>query len=187
MDGTAEGRTDRIIPTESQPKAARFDLARLVARHGNALYGRAMSLARHPEEARDLLHDSFERALVAGPVTADDDHAIAWLYVVMRNIFLDRMRVTSRFASTVVPESIPAPEAEPRDARSDVDMSQLRAAVAKLAPAYREVYERHVFERQSYLTIAEVMRLAPGTVGSRLKRARAKLKEKLEEDQDRVD
>jgi RNA polymerase sigma-70 factor (ECF subfamily) len=56
----------------------------------------------------------------------------------------------------------------------------LRDATDELGPVYREVYVLHTFEHRSYDDIARELGIPRVTVGTRLHRARKKLREVLE-------
>ncbi len=58
-------------------------------------------------------------------------------------------------------------EAEVRDVRR-----QVRRAVARLPPAFREVVVLHYFEDLDITDVAQILKIPPGTVKSRLARAR---------------
>ena len=58
-------------------------------------------------------------------------------------------------------------------------MTDLRAALAELDPAYRELYSLHAFERLSDEEIAERLSIQQVIVGPLLGRARKKLREVL--------
>jgi len=58
-------------------------------------------------------------------------------------------------------------------------MNDLRAALAELDPAYRELYSLHAFDRLSDEQIAERLSIQQEIVGPLLGRARRKLREAL--------
>lgn len=66
------------------------------------------------------------------------------------------------------------------DPLADVESSELRrtlrAALARLTRAYREVFELYEFEGCDYRRIAALLRVPVGTVRSRLARARRELR-----------
>jgi len=57
-----------------------------------------------------------------------------------------------------------------------ITVDQIRAAAEQLAPPFRDVFRLHVFERRSYAEIATQLAIPPLTVGTRLTRARQKLR-----------
>jgi RNA polymerase sigma-70 factor (ECF subfamily) len=57
--------------------------------------------------------------------------------------------------------------------------SDLKAALLEIGAPFREVFELHEFARLSYEEIAGRLDISPNTVGTRLHRARRKLREVL--------
>jgi RNA polymerase sigma-70 factor (ECF subfamily) len=62
---------------------------------------------------------------------------------------------------------------------SKVTREQLEDAVDRLEEEYRTVFRMHAFEDRSYKQIAEGLGIPMNTVGTRLFRARARLREIL--------
>ena len=58
-----------------------------------------------------------------------------------------------------------------------LDSGDLEGAVAKLDPEFRDIYRLHALEGRSYAEIAAQLDLPQNTVGTRLLRARKKLRE----------
>ncbi|HUJ61837.1 MAG TPA: RNA polymerase sigma factor [Kofleriaceae bacterium] len=141
----------------------------------------ARRMCASPADARDLVQDTFERATRQG-LPPDLRSARAWLATIMHNLFIDRCRAAARRpAVEPLREGIgdAAPAGDPEPAWQKVTLDDLRAAAAQLEPPFREVYELHAFERRSYGDIAARLAIPAVTVGSRLSRARKKLRELL--------
>ena len=130
-------------------------------------------------DARDLLQDTYERAARQG-VPTDLRSPRSWLVAIMHNVFVDRCRSASR-QPAIEPlddsHSAPGESCEPTWSRLGLD--DIRAALADLAPAHREVFELHVFEAWPYERVATHMAIQRITVGTRLCRARRKLRDVL--------
>jgi RNA polymerase sigma-70 factor (ECF subfamily) len=134
-------------------------------------------------DARDLVQDTFERATRLG-LPPEVRNPAGWLVTIMHNLFIDRCRARARRPGheplveqhANVTQLDPDPP-EPRWSLITVD--DIRAALAELEPAYREVYELHTFQRWPYEKIAEQLAIQRVTVGTRLNRARKKLREVL--------
>jgi RNA polymerase sigma-70 factor (ECF subfamily) len=77
-----------------------------------------------------------------------------------------------------IPDLEPGPGA--RAATTEVRL-RVREAVGALPPRYREVLALRELEGFSYNDIASVLKISIGTVESRLHRARARLKRRLED------
>jgi RNA polymerase sigma-70 factor (ECF subfamily) len=61
----------------------------------------------------------------------------------------------------------------------DLDASAVERELSELPPALRETFRLFAFECRSYKEIARQLRIAKGTVGVRISRARALLKQRL--------
>lgn len=149
--------------------------------HRAVLRGVAMRLCGNAEDANDLMQDTFERALRLAS-NEMPDNVRAWLITVMHNLFFDQLRqrvrqppVVPMQEETDVPE--PDPEAEPEWA--SISPAQLEAALAKLDKRFRKVYEMHCLAGASYDEIARRLKITKTTVGTRLARARQKVRELL--------
>jgi RNA polymerase sigma-70 factor (ECF subfamily) len=107
----------------------------------------------------------------------------AWLFVIMRNAWLNQVRHGQSGPRFVELETNDQPE----DARNNphivylrkLEREQVRAAIEKLPEAYREIVVLRDIEGFTYQEIAMVLDCPAGTVMSRLGRARAKLRVSL--------
>jgi RNA polymerase sigma-70 factor (ECF subfamily) len=139
----------------------------------------AMRLTGNAADAHDLVQDTFERALRAYPRLAPDANVRGWLIAILHNLFIDHCRRVRRAPKTaeLVPEVAAAPpDPPPAPAWTMVSPEQVRAALDRLGPPFREAYELHAVEGRSYQEISERLGIPKNTVGTRLIRARKKLK-----------
>lgn len=146
--------------------------------HRAALTRTARTLCGNPADADDLLHDVYERALRAAQRDGEHVNLRAWLHSILRNLFIDRCRHARRHPSPMSIDDVDVAEAPPERAAlwSTVTTAQLEAALAELPADFRRVFELHSFEGLRYDEIAARLHIAPATVGTRLNRARAKLR-----------
>jgi RNA polymerase sigma-70 factor, ECF subfamily len=146
--------------------------------HRAALTRTARTLCGNPADADDLLHDVYERALRAN--RRDDDHTNlrAWLHSILRNLFIDRCRYARRHPSPMCIDDVDVAEVQPERAEAwqAVTTVQLQTALAQLPADFRRVFELHTFDGLRYDEIAARLEIAPSTVGTRLTRARVKLR-----------
>jgi RNA polymerase sigma-70 factor, ECF subfamily len=151
-----------------------------VREHEALLRSIARRLCGNDADAADLVHDTYERALRAWSGYSDRGNLRSWMVAILNNLFIDRCRKHRRTPRTETLDDVelPAPEAGAAPAWSHVTDQQVDAALATLSPEFRRVYELHVGGR-SYDEIAAELRIAKPTVGTRLIRARKKLKEAL--------
>ncbi len=100
-----------------------------------------------------------------------------WLITILHNLFIDRCRRARRAPTTSIPDELQAP---PEDvsvpAWANVTPDQLRAAMSELDDEFRRAYELHALEGRSYRQIADELGIPMNTVGTRLLRARRKLR-----------
>ena len=157
--------------------------AGLFARHHEAAFRRALQLSRSRSDAMDLVHDAFERAIRHLPPDTNDLGFRAWINVAIRNLFLDQCKTYERRYRCVVTDdeiAAIALEGAPEPARwESVKTEELRAAILRLDPHLRRVLELRVDCGLSQREIATQLGIRPGTVGSRLSRARQRLRECL--------
>jgi RNA polymerase sigma-70 factor (ECF subfamily) len=159
------------------------ELAAEVASLQKVLFARALGLARSHEDALDLVQDTFERALARRDQFVPGSSVRAWLLHIMRNLYIDRWRrrMRERAEADQFPE-LPAPEpsSEPPPAWEDLEGEQIVGALVALAPPFREVMEMRLVARRSYREISVALGIPTATVGTRLRRARNKLRDVLE-------
>jgi RNA polymerase sigma-70 factor (ECF subfamily) len=155
--------------------------------HIDALYGYAMTLTRDKSEAEDLVQDTYLRAVRAANQPAADGNLKPWLFVIMRNTWLNAIRHNHNGRRIFEFDSDEPAPAAASDTTSNphvvylrkLDREQVRDAIDKLPDVYREIVVLRDIEGFSYQEIATVLNCPAGTVMSRLGRAREKLREAL--------
>lgn len=162
------------------------EFSRLVLAEIDSVSRVARSMARDHAEADDLVQETYTRAIAGWEgFTLHEFGARAWLLRILRNTFLNRVAKLSRehqsdddFSTLQASEQAP----EVHDAAIDWNLvdSRLAAAVAHLPEALRSTLLLWAIEELKYNEIAQVMGVPIGTVMSRLHRARALLKTRLE-------
>jgi RNA polymerase sigma-70 factor (ECF subfamily) len=142
------------------------------------LYRYAYRLSGCAADADDLTQETFRKALTRLGQLRDPARAKPWLYRILRNGYLHRVRGEKR--SRVVPldgvPEVPGREALPEAA---VDPAQLQAALNDLDETFRTPVILFYFEEFSYKDIADQLDVPIGTVMSRLARAKSYLRAKL--------
>jgi RNA polymerase sigma-70 factor (ECF subfamily) len=158
--------------------------------HLDALYGMALQLSRRPDEAADLVQETYLKALAAAERFEETGGGIRpWLFKILHNVFYTRASKARRQATAVEDlfDAVSAETApgEPRPAwdLASLDWEQvdgrLKAAIERLRPEYRTVLLLWGVEGLKYREIAEIEAVPIGTVMSRLHRARTILAEEL--------
>lgn len=145
---------------------------------------RAFVLTGNRTDAQDLLQDTFERALRHYRRFETGSNAGSWMMTIMRRLFIDehrrrrcRARDLVHELGVVMPPALDEAAEAPlwsRFARADLDR-----AIAKLSPMFRTTLEMRERDGLSYDVIAERLGIPVCTVGSRLSRARRRLRQEL--------
>ena len=153
----------------------------MVSRYEGVLYARAMRLVRSRSDALDLLQDTYERALRGRGSFQPGTNLRHWLMTIMYNLFLDRCRRQAREprALCIDEHEIAGPEPDAPAPWETISDEQIHAALADLEHPFREVYELRLLGNCSYDEIADRLTIPRSTVGTRLMRARRKLRETL--------
>lgn len=164
---------------ESLDDARRRRLLEDLARsHRTYLESLARRLCRHHLDPDDLVQDVFEKAFRAAQPIPGGVNERAWLSRVLHNLFIDKLR--RRAARREDPFEEPAEL--PGEASAwwhSLTVEEIRATLARLPEDQRVTFELFAFEGKSYDAIASTLGIAKATVGTRILRARQKLRELL--------
>ncbi len=144
------------------------DREALITENETRLYRAALAILGDPQEAEDAVQDTFVRYLEKAPKDLKSPNA--WLMRVLVNGCKSRLRLAWRRVGPL-PETLPTPGPEERE-----ELEELFA----LPPEDRAVIHLHYYEGWSTAEIAQMLGQRPGTVRSRLSRAREKLRKLLE-------
>ncbi len=151
---------------------------RLVDEHYVALYRYAYRLSGSAADAEDLTQEAFCKAQLNLAQLREPDRAKAWLFRILRNAYLHRVRADKQrhcvSLDSVGDVAEPLPEPLPA-----VEPERLQQALNELPEVFRTPIILYYFEDFSYRAIAEQMDLPLGTVMSRLARAKAHLRARL--------
>jgi RNA polymerase sigma-70 factor, ECF subfamily len=183
MDGPADRDRDRDLVARAQ-QGDRAALDALLRHHHDRIHLICLRMCRDREEADDATQESLI-AIVRGLHGFDGRSAFStWAYRVATNRCTDELRRRRRRPVPVDSDDHPEPVADDEGpaehaVRAD-ERTDLLAALAALPDDFRAVVVLRDVADLDYATIGEVLDLAPGTVRSRLSRARARLAEALQ-------
>lgn len=150
----------------------------LIDAHYQALYRYAFRLSGSSSDAEDLTQEAFGKALTRLSQLREPDKARGWLFRILRNGYLRRIRDEKRHRIVPLDAVGDVPE-RPADTMPDLDPARLQVALNELDESFRTPIILYYFEEFSYKDIAEQMELPIGTVMSRLARAKAYLRTAL--------
>ena len=150
----------------------------LVGAFYESLYRYAYRLSGSPQEAEDLTQETFCQAQNKLGQLRDADKAKAWLFSILRNAYLRRIRA-SKQEHRVPLDSVGEIPDRPTEPLPEIEPAQLQKALGELPESFRTPLILFYFEEFSYREIAEQMEMPLGTVMSRLARGKAFLKQRL--------
>ena len=144
----------------------------LVETHSDSMLKAAYALLKNRDDAEDAVQEAFMKFMEKQPRFNDDEHAKAWL-----------LRVTINLSKNMLKASWRKNKSETEEASyMENESDEVLFCVMKLEENYRTVIHLYYYEGYSIKEIASILKLPSATVGTRLKRGRAKLKKMLEGD-----
>jgi RNA polymerase sigma factor (sigma-70 family) len=155
----------------------------LMLPHLDAAHNLARWLLRNEQDAQDVVQEAFLRAFKSFS-GFHGSNGRAWLLTIVRNTSYTLLKKNG-VADLITPfdEEIHVSGNESASPATILERSEdaelIREAMEELPAEFREILTLRHQEDLSYKEIADVAQIPPGTVMSRLARARARLKERL--------
>lgn len=179
-DLVLESATDRNV---------RFERDALVFM--DQLYAAALRYTKNPEDARDLVQDTYLKAFNSFHQFEEGTNLRAWLYRVLTTTFINTYRKDQRRPQLASGELEDWQLAEAQSHTSDLGKSaeaealenlpdsDIKRALQEIPEEFRIAVYLADVEGFSYKEIADIVAVPAGTVMSRLHRGRKLLREKL--------
>ncbi len=151
----------------------RASQARLYHCYARKMMGVCMWYARNRQEAEEILQDGFMRVFTYIHKFAGKGSFEGWMRTIMVSAALSKYRNKSYHLRPVVEFNADSHDVyEDADFISQYDEKELVKLVQTLTPAYRMVFNLHVFEGLKHREIAEALNISEGTSKSNLADAR---------------
>ncbi|MBN8836616.1 MAG: RNA polymerase sigma factor [Sphingobacteriia bacterium] len=145
----------------------------------------AITLTKDVEEAKDLVQETLYRSLAYKDKYSVGTNIKAWLYTIMRNIFINNYRRRSK-QQTIFDHSPneyllnqSSQGAITNSAISSINIKEIQAAILKLPEMFRNPFLLYN-DGFKYHEIAEILKEPLGTIKSRIHFARKLLKNQIE-------
>ncbi len=161
-----------------------LDFSEILLRNTEFLKPFAITLTRDQEQAKDLIQETLYRALANKEKYNVGTNIKAWLYTIMRNIFINNYRRLSK--QQIVSDSsanefyINSNQAiVANDAIAIMNMKEVKAAIYQLPDIFKKPFLLY-FDGYKYHEIADMLQEPLGTIKSRIHFARKLLKTQIE-------
>jgi RNA polymerase sigma-70 factor, ECF subfamily len=146
------------------------------------LYNFARWLSGDADEARDLVQETFAKALKGFSGFQEGTNFRAWMFRILRNTFLTtksglEQRNTLQVEDGGMEEAAVDQETPELKLLRRADTELVQKAIAQLSPAFKEVLLLADIEEMKYQEVADALSIPMGTVMSRLARARKQVRD----------
>ena len=181
-----QAETDEQLVRKSQDDDERA-FGELVSRYESKVYSLALKMLRNPEDAEDVLQDTFLRAYRGIKSFKGNSTFSTWIYRITANSALMRLRkrqlptvsiddADEREAPINIADWAPGPVEQMLNQETQAAMTE---AIDALPPEFRQVFVLRDIEELSNAEVAEILDLSVAAVKSRLHRARLKVRNRL--------
>ncbi|PSK93889.1 RNA polymerase sigma factor [Taibaiella chishuiensis] len=143
----------------------------------------AVSLTHDTEEAKDLIQETLYRAMANREKYQEGTNIKAWLYTIMRNIFINNYRRRKKFSKVTsdAPQDYfmyQTDKVAQNDGVMNAGLREIKGAINRLPDIFRLSFELH-YLGYKYQEIADTLKEPLGTIKSRIHFARKMLSSKL--------
>ena len=159
----------------------------------DALYRTALRLSRKPQDAEELVQETYLNAFRSLDRFEEGTNLRAWLFRILNNAFISQYRRRKRRPSSSLEDVTdfylydhlldggvsPRPENPEREVLERIGDERVLSALEELPVEFRQVELLADVEGFSYREIADILGIPIGTVMSRLYRARRRLQKTL--------
>ncbi|HXX38620.1 MAG TPA: sigma-70 family RNA polymerase sigma factor [bacterium] len=168
--------------TTTSPEAVLFE--EMVTPHLDPLYRTALRLTGRPQDAEDLVQETYLRAWRSLHTYRPGTNPKAWLFRILHNAHIDRYRASTRTVQTVDEMEGQDPAFVVQETPESVVLSgvmdaEVRQALMALPEVFRSCLILADLEGFSYQEIADILGIPRGTVMSRLFRGRRAMRRAL--------
>jgi len=153
----------------------------VVKSHYESLYRFAFSLAAREEDAKDLTQETFAQLARKAGQIQDQSKIKSWLFTTLYRSFVDSRRRNSRHPEVEVDPADPEIPTHLPEGPRRLDTATALAALQRVPEVFRVPLILFYLEEHSYLAIADILKVPPGTVMSRISRGRALLRRLIDE------
>mgnify|MGYP003347578126 FL=1 len=179
-----------LVKESEADRNARFE--RDAMQFADQLYAAALRYTKNPEDAKDLVQDTYLKAFASFHQFEAGTNLKAWLYRVLQTTFINNYRKAQRQPQLTADAEVEdwqlykSASHTPDQGKSaeisaleNLPDSDIKRALNEIPEEFRMAVYLADVEGFSYKEIAEIVGVPAGTVMSRLHRGRKQLREKL--------
>lgn len=162
-----------------------LEFSNLISSHRSFLHQLAMKLTKDIDDAKDLIQETFFKAIKNKDKYKEGTNIKGWLYTIMKNTFINQYR-KKKFQNTFIDDTdnkfFISYSSRDKVVQSDknLDMEYLMKRIEDIDKVYLETFMMY-YNGYKYEEIAEIMNIPLGTVKSRIFLARKKMMERLKD------
>ena len=146
------------------------------------VFSYVMTLTHDRHQAEEITQETFFRAFSKLNSFRGESDEVTWLCAIARNLAVDEQRRQRRFGE-LPEEAVAREKAVEQTAVEKDDSFRVHMALHAMEEPYREVFELRVFGELSFAQIGRIFRKTENWARVTFHRARAKLKERMENDE----
>ena len=156
----------------------------IMDRFGKPVYSLLLRMLGNEDDAEELLQVTFCRVYRYRTNYDPERPLVTWIFTIASNLAKKEWRRRSRWSSVPLENTVISTQEvdSPHDREGSRDLQlKLEHAISLLPPHYREPFLLREKEGLSYDEISEILSIRIGTVKSRINRARAALRDTLQD------
>ncbi len=166
----------RSLTSRPEQQPGREAVCRVLLQSLDGLYRTAKRLTGRADLAEDLVQETARKALESVPNIKDDRSTKAWLFRILLNGLRDHLRRKKLWVEVADDPQSPFELSELPELGTPSDVRQ---ALSELTPPLRAIEILVDIEEFTIAEAASILQIPPGTVASRLARARREMRDRL--------
>ncbi len=180
------------MPLSSESQKRGWDFEAIAMPFVDSLYNTAFRMTRNAEDAQDLVQETYFKAYKYYDKFQEGTNLKAWLFKILKNTFINSYRkrqseplrsafddIEDTYETQIRADAKSGIRSPEENILEDVLDEDVQRALDELPEDYRMVVLLADLEGFSYQEIADILEVPPGTVMSRLYRARRRLEEQM--------